>query len=242
MLRKGAPEGSMVEMSENGWINEIFFFKYIKSLLASLHPQLKGKIPCESDNLERALIVMDSHESHRPLEVIDYCKLHNVHVVTLPPYTSHRTKPLDITFFGPLKNKFNQVCDEFVQCDTEIMKSITPFDLCELFSKAYYEVALPSKGINGFKCTGIHPPNRRIFHCTFKDEAEDSIDEQSEAEENEVDKDALEENTVKELTTEEHELEETNTSAIKTSVMSPIQIECSLNAGENNMVIRYVIV
>ncbi|KAL7296909.1 hypothetical protein TKK_0010299 [Trichogramma kaykai] len=241
MLGRGAPEGSMVEISDNGWINEVLFFKYIKSLVASLHPQLKGKIPCESDNLEPALIVMDNHESHRSLEVIDYCKLHKVQVVTLPPHTSHRTQPLDITFFGPLKKKFNQVCDEFVQCDTGIMKPITLFDLCELFSKAYNEVAWPSKGINGFKSTGIHPLNRRIFHSTFKDEAEDSIDEQSEAEENEADEKALEENTVKELTTEEHEFEETavapNTSAIKTSDKSSIQIECSLNAGENNMVI-----
>ncbi|CAB0029894.1 unnamed protein product [Trichogramma brassicae] len=76
----------------------------------------------------------------------------------------------------------------------------------KLFSKAYYEVASPSKGINGFESTGIYPPNRHIFHTKFRGEAEDSTDKQSEAEENEAEEDALEENSV-----EQHAVEEITT-------------------------------
>ena len=36
-LGKNAPEGSMIEISSNGWVNEVLFFKYVKSLVAHLH-------------------------------------------------------------------------------------------------------------------------------------------------------------------------------------------------------------
>ena len=104
-LGKDAPEGSVIEISDNGWSNEVLFLKYIKSLIPYLHPQLQGKRPSTDDVLQPVLLVIDNHDSHCSLEVIDFCKLHNIHILTLPPHTSHRTQPLDVTFFGPLKKK-----------------------------------------------------------------------------------------------------------------------------------------
>ena len=100
------PHGSIIGISNNGWSNEVFFLKYLKSLVAHLHPTFQNKLPSEEDILKPSLIVMDNHESHCSLEVIDLCRIYNIHIVTLPPHTSHRTQPLDVTFFGPFKKKF----------------------------------------------------------------------------------------------------------------------------------------
>ena len=110
-----APDGSKIEISYNGWITDLLFLKFLKHVVSYMHPELKGQLPTAGTILDPVLLVMDNHESHCTLEVIDYCKIHNIHVVTLPPHSSQKTQPLDTTFYGSLKKIFDIECDNFMK-------------------------------------------------------------------------------------------------------------------------------
>jgi hypothetical protein len=74
---------------------------------------------------------------------------------SIPPHSSHRLQPLDLTAFVPPKNAFNRESGLFMKA--RAYEKITHYDLAELFNKAYLRVATMKKGISGFNAVGICP-------------------------------------------------------------------------------------
>ena len=107
------------------------------------------------------LVLLDGHHSHKSLEAVELARKHSVTMVTIPPHTSHRLQPLDLTFFGPLKHAYNCEVDKWMVHNPG--KRVTDYDLCEIFTPAYNRVANIDKAVNGFKCSGIVPFNPDIF-------------------------------------------------------------------------------
>lgn len=66
---------------------------------------------------EPVLFIMDNHESHINLESYELGKEKNVHIVSIPPHSSHRLQPLDLAFYGPLKKSFHAECDRFFRAN-----------------------------------------------------------------------------------------------------------------------------
>jgi hypothetical protein len=89
------------------------------------------------------------------------CKENGIVVVSIPPHTSHRLQPLDVTFYGPLKAVLHRESDLLIK--TKGLGKITPYDLAGVFNKAYSQVATISKGVSGFRATGIYPLNPIVF-------------------------------------------------------------------------------
>ncbi len=82
-------------------------------------------------------------------------------MVTIPPHTSHRTQPLDVTFFGPLKNAFYREIELLMK--TSQAKRVSEYDVAALINRAYVKVGTMDKGQKGFRVTGIHPWNPDVF-------------------------------------------------------------------------------
>ncbi|KAJ4426850.1 hypothetical protein ANN_26649 [Periplaneta americana] len=74
-------------------------------------------------------------------------------MVTLPPHTSHRFQPLDLTFFGPLKTTLFREYDLFMI--NHAHERITMSDIAGLLNKAYVKVATMEKAVSGFRSAGI---------------------------------------------------------------------------------------
>ncbi|KAG1696941.1 hypothetical protein GQR58_006140 [Nymphon striatum] len=55
-----------------------------------------------------AILLMDNHESHLSLEVMDMARENGLTIVTFPPHCSHRLQPLDVSFYGPLKSYYKK--------------------------------------------------------------------------------------------------------------------------------------
>ncbi|KAJ8894161.1 hypothetical protein PR048_006771 [Dryococelus australis] len=79
------PSGTIVKMSECGYINEEIFFSWLQHFNAF---KVLGK----------CLLVLDGHSSHCSLECSEFCEQHNIELICLPPYTTHVLQPLDITY------------------------------------------------------------------------------------------------------------------------------------------------
>lgn len=82
-------------------------------------------------------------------------------MLSIPPHSSHRTQPLDVSFYGPLKVAYRQECNRHMK--THLMSKITPYDEACTFNKAYAQVANISRREAGFQATGINPLNPNTF-------------------------------------------------------------------------------
>ena len=68
---------------------------------------------------KKVLLILDDHKSHthniKALERASEC---GVVMLSLPPHTSHRMRPLNLTFFKPLKTLYNdcELADQLCCC------------------------------------------------------------------------------------------------------------------------------
>lgn len=150
-FEKDGPTGAIYKCSDNGWINGELFFEWLKHFTQHAKPSAE----------EPVLLILDNHASHISLAVHEHCKKNHIHMLSLPPHTSHRMQPLDVTFFGPFKAAYRRECDLFMK--SRLAEKITPYDVASLVKKAYSSVASVSKGEAGFKATGIFPLNPDVF-------------------------------------------------------------------------------
>lgn len=87
----GVPRDWLFGTSPNGYMDGELFYKWFESVfLPNVH-----KRP--------ALLVLDNHESHLTLKLLQRAKSENVELYGLPPHTTHVTQPLDVALFKPLK-------------------------------------------------------------------------------------------------------------------------------------------
>ena len=55
----------------------------------------------------QALFIMDNHESHLSIDVIEYVKQHGVTLLTIHPHCSFKLQPLDVSVYGPFKSYYS---------------------------------------------------------------------------------------------------------------------------------------
>ena len=77
----------------SGWINEDLFAVYLKHFINFTR--------CSKD--KKVLLILDNHETHASLAAIDVAKENVVILLTLPPKTSHKLQPLDVSCYKPFK-------------------------------------------------------------------------------------------------------------------------------------------
>lgn len=150
-LEKDGPPGALYTCSKNGWTTEEHFVKWLEHFCQHVKPNPQRPV----------LLILDNHNSHSTIASYNFCKKNGIVVVSIPPHTSHRLQPLDVSFFGPLKKAYHRECDLYMKQSGN--KTIRADDFACLFNKAYSNVANVSKGISGFKATGICPINPNIF-------------------------------------------------------------------------------
>ncbi|XP_031328946.1 uncharacterized protein LOC116166154 [Photinus pyralis] len=148
-LEKNGPPNAKYSCSKSGWSNEQLFYEWLQHFIDIVKPSKDHPV----------LIILDNHSSHISIAIYECCKQNGIVLLTIPPHTSHRLQPLDLTFYGPLKAAFYRQCDNYLLH----FERITPYDLAELFHKAYSQVATMDKAQSGFKTPGIWPFDSEKF-------------------------------------------------------------------------------
>ncbi|KMQ86136.1 pogo transposable element with krab domain-like protein [Lasius niger] len=142
-------------VSDSGWINENLFCDWLRHFISFAKPSKEAPV----------LLILDNHESHNSLDSFMICRDNGINLISLPPHTSHKMQPLDLTFFGPLKNAYNRECELYMaECPG---RKITQYEVVELFTKAFNRVSNLEKARNGFKAAGIHPIDPHKFDEFF---------------------------------------------------------------------------
>ena len=60
------------------------------------------------------LLIVDSHCSHEPLELIEMAEKENITLLALPSHCTHWLQPWDKSMFAPLKRRYNSLCSEYI--------------------------------------------------------------------------------------------------------------------------------
>jgi hypothetical protein len=108
------------------------------------------------------LLILDGHSTHtKSLEVIDLPREKGVILLCLPPHTSHRLQPLDVSFFKPLSLYYGEELRKWLRCNSG--KIVTLWQISSIFGAAFIQSATMKTALKGFEKTGIWPPNKNIF-------------------------------------------------------------------------------
>ena len=137
---------------KNGWMTaEVFANDYLDHLIE--HTKCTPTDPI--------LLILDNHVSHVSISAIQRAKSNGIHLLTLPPHTSHRLQPLDIALYGPFKAYFNRAMDDWMRSHPGMMVRIT--NMSEFVRSAMVNSMTPKNILSGFEKAGIYPVNSEIF-------------------------------------------------------------------------------
>lgn len=150
-LTKDAPAGSVFDAQPSGWITKDSFLKWLVLFVERVNPTEESP----------ALLIVDGHSSHKDLDVITFAKQHHIHMLSIPPHTSHKLQPLDRTVMKPFKNAYHEACSCWMRQYPNI--KITLKDIAGLVSSAFSRICRMELAKSGFECTGIYPMNRNLF-------------------------------------------------------------------------------
>jgi hypothetical protein len=92
-IKKDVPEGSLFDAQPNGWITSEGFLKWLKEFVRRVNPTATDPV----------LLIVDSHASHKNLDVILFARSHHVHMLSLPPHTTHKLQTPDREITQPFK-------------------------------------------------------------------------------------------------------------------------------------------
>lgn len=144
-LREGAHPNTVLHVSDNGWITKELFFEWFK-MFTQVNPPARP-----------VLLVLDGHGSHITIDVIEYARSNEIHLLCLPSHTSHILQPLDIGVFKSFKTFFSKACRQYLA--KNVGRVITEDILASVVGIAITQSHTPLNILGGFKKAGIYPFN-----------------------------------------------------------------------------------
>ena len=151
IFMRGTIYGSKGILQANGWMNGECFVQ----TLQHVHEQSGSSV----DN--KILLIMDNAECHMNIHAVEFAIQHGIVIVTLPPHTTDKLQPLDVSVFGPFKTYIRGQLNDYALMHPN--KHITEHMLPEFASNAWNSACTPTNVLSGFRATGIWPINRHIF-------------------------------------------------------------------------------
>lgn len=84
-MLKGAPPGTIGAANQSGWSTELILRKYMDHFINFAKPTKEDPV----------LLIMNNHETHTSIEIIEKAVDNCIVLLTLPPHTSDNLQPLD---------------------------------------------------------------------------------------------------------------------------------------------------
>ncbi|XP_065641184.1 uncharacterized protein LOC136073509 [Hydra vulgaris] len=92
-MLNNCPPGSVKAANKSGWSNEIIFLQFLEHFISNVRPSIEKPV----------FLLMDKHESHVKISVIELEKKLGIVLMTFYPHTTHKMLPLDRVFLDHLK-------------------------------------------------------------------------------------------------------------------------------------------
>jgi hypothetical protein len=105
-------------------------------------------------------LIIDGHSSHITAQFIAFCITSKIDLFLLPPHSLHKTQPLNLSIFGPLKTALNLEVDRIFQHSTMRLLHV---EWTSAYIKARARCFKPSSIEFGFRKAGIYLFNPEIL-------------------------------------------------------------------------------
>lgn len=145
-LPPNCPNNWLFYCNTKGWTSNEHGIEWLRRCF---EPQTREKADGEI-----RLLICDGHDSHITGAFIGHCMDNNIHLMILPPHSSHLTQPLDVGVFGALKKIMAAKIDPLIRTG---VANIQKWEWLEAFIKAHRQVFRPQNILGGFRGTGIVP-------------------------------------------------------------------------------------
>ncbi|KAK9977146.1 hypothetical protein ABG768_018967 [Culter alburnus] len=147
----GAPPGAKGTSTRTGWMNEDTWAEFLDHLIQHTN--------CTPDR--PMLLIQDNLKAHISLKAVEIAKSNGIVLLTLPPHTSHRMQPLDVTVYGPFKTQYSRALDGWMRSNPG--QTVSIYQIAGLVNEAFMSAVTQRNITSGFKSTGIFLYNREIF-------------------------------------------------------------------------------
>ena len=104
------------------------------------------------------VLLVDGHTTHIDLEISQFCKENGILLYCLLAHSSHITQPLDVSFFGALKNSWAKAVDKYKI--SHMGSSVTKESFALVFCTVWTGVVKMATIVNSFARSGIYPIDR----------------------------------------------------------------------------------
>ena len=142
-LCHGAPPGCVFSCQEKGWMSNAGFVDWLQHFISVVRPTKESRV----------VLILDGHVTHcKNLEAIELAKNNGVRMVSLPPHTTHRLQPLDVSFFGPMGKYYDEAMRSWLR--SNVGRAVTTWQVAELFGKSYGRAASVNTATSGFRASG----------------------------------------------------------------------------------------
>ena len=147
-LQDWTSEDAYFAATENGWSCDALGLDWLHKIF-DRHTKHTGR---------RRLLIVDGHSSHINLQFVYTCDSLRVLLLVLPPHTTHRLQPLDMSLFGPLATYYSQGLTDRMANNIG-MVTFKKSDFWTIFWPAWNRAFTPDNIASGFEHTGIWPLN-----------------------------------------------------------------------------------
>ena len=142
-------EGFLYAVSDSGWMTSKVFLEWFQKFARSVTQR-------------PLLLLLDGHVSHVSMEVISTAVEKNIIIVKLPPHATDVLQPLDVTCFGPLKQKWSKLLAARSNISGS-RSSLTKSSFVDELAHIWYACFSESNIKSGFSSTGIFPVDRSKY-------------------------------------------------------------------------------
>ena len=148
----GGYPGAQYGCSPSGWMEkEIFEAWFTTKFVAQT---------ATSNNAPR-LFIFDGHNSHISYKIAKCAYDNNIHLLCLPPHTSHALQPLDVACYRPAKQVWSDICLSFFRSHPKQTLGKADFpSLLKVVTE--HLISRPNVAVSGFVASGIRPINRNM--------------------------------------------------------------------------------
>ena len=157
----GVPNNIIFGRSPNGWTDEKIAGYWLEK---NFGPESSSTAKAGICN---RILLFDGHNSHVNINFLQYCIDNRVIPICLPPHTSHRLQPLDVSVFSPYKHAYRM---ELQQGFENHEVGVSKRNFYEIVSNARLK-ALTSENIrSGFWSSEMIPSDGETILQQLRDE------------------------------------------------------------------------
>ena len=147
-LMDAAPAESLAFCEGTGWMNGVIFKQYLQHVQKHSNASPDNKI----------LLILDGHSSHtKNIDVLDYASENGILMLSLPPHTTHKMQPMDVSFYKPFQTYYDQYIERWLA--THPGRPFTEFQIAGAVADAFGKAASVRIAVSGFDSCGLWPVN-----------------------------------------------------------------------------------